>query len=87
MTAALTSEGVALGAPQYMAPEQIDVRTDIFAFGCVLYETVTGRRAFDGNKGECGRGGYACNIKRRLRESRLKFLRRYGVWLTYWHDT
>ena len=49
----LTMEGAILGTLQYMAPEQLegrdaDARTDIFAFGAVLYEMVTGRRAFTG---------------------------------------
>ena len=51
--AALTGAHTVVGTPQYMAPEQIsggevDARTDIFAFGCVLYELITGQRAFDG---------------------------------------
>jgi Tol biopolymer transport system component len=51
--AALTGAHTVVGTPQYMAPEQIsggevDARTDIFALGCVLYELVTGVRAFDG---------------------------------------
>jgi serine/threonine protein kinase len=49
----LTEEGVILGTLQYMAPEQLegqeaDIRTDIFAFGAVLYEMVTGKKAFEG---------------------------------------
>jgi serine/threonine protein kinase len=53
LTAALTSEGTIMGTPQYMAPEQYeggeaDPRSDIFAFGCVVYEMVTGKRAFSG---------------------------------------
>ena len=51
--AALTGAHTVVGTPQYMAPEQIegrevDARADVFAFGCVLYELLTGRRAFDG---------------------------------------
>ena len=50
---ALTAEGAILGTLQYMAPEQLegkdaDARTDIFAFGGVLYEMVTGKKAFEG---------------------------------------
>ena len=49
----LTAEGTILGTFQYMAPEQLegieaDARTDIFAFGTLLYEMLTGRRAFEG---------------------------------------
>ena len=49
----LTQAGVVVGTYQYMAPEQVegkpvDVRSDIFTFGCVLYEMATAKRAFDG---------------------------------------
>jgi TolB-like protein/lipoprotein NlpI/predicted Ser/Thr protein kinase len=47
-----TGAGLLIGTPSYMAPEQVeglkvDHRTDIFAFGLLLYEMLTGRRAFE----------------------------------------
>jgi len=44
-----------VGTFQYMAPEvlqgaEADARSDIFSFGCVLYEMFTGRRAFEGSR-------------------------------------
>src|SRR5262249_48105930 len=49
----VTAQGTILGTLQYMAPEQVegrevDLHSDIFAFGAIVYEMVTGRRAFEG---------------------------------------
>ena len=51
-----TEDGRILGTPAYMSPEQargapIDKRIDIWAFGCVLFEMLSGRRAFEGKTG------------------------------------
>jgi len=53
-TPAMTQAGVILGTAAYMAPEQakgkpVDTRADIWAFGCVLFEMLTGTRAFGGD--------------------------------------
>ncbi len=50
---ALTDPGIVMGTAGYMSPEQVrgqtvDPRSDIFSFGAILYEMLTGRRAFDG---------------------------------------
>ncbi len=51
-----TREGTTLGTPYYMSPEQVrgqllDRRTDIWSFGCVLFEALSGQRAFTGSTG------------------------------------
>jgi serine/threonine protein kinase len=51
---AVTDEGTIVGSVSYMSPEQaeaknVDARSDIFSFGAVLYEMLTGQRAFQGD--------------------------------------
>ncbi|HET6372835.1 MAG TPA: serine/threonine-protein kinase [Candidatus Polarisedimenticolia bacterium] len=53
MTSPLTAQGMIVGTFQYMSPEQLEggdvtARSDIFAFGVVLYEMLAGRKAFEG---------------------------------------
>ncbi|HSN55050.1 MAG TPA: serine/threonine-protein kinase [Candidatus Sulfomarinibacteraceae bacterium] len=55
-TATITEAGTVMGTPGYMSPEQVkgqpaDARSDIFSLGCVLYEMVSGHRAFSGDTG------------------------------------
>jgi len=52
----MTRDNVVMGTPNYMSPEQarglassVDAKTDIFALGAILYEMLTGRRAFEGS--------------------------------------
>jgi eukaryotic-like serine/threonine-protein kinase len=86
-----TQQGVILGTAAYMSPEQargkpVDKRADIWAFGCVLYEMLTGQAAFQGEdvteilaavvKGGANLGLVPANIHPRVREVIIRCLQR-----------
>jgi serine/threonine-protein kinase len=72
--AGLTQQGTVLGTLQYMAPEQLegleaDTRTDVFAFGAVLYEMLTGRRPFEGTSQASLLGAILKDVPKPIRAS------------------
>ena len=94
-----TREGVIQGTPVYMSPqhvrgEVVDKRTDIWAFGCVLYEMLTGRRSFSGEtlsdivakilESEPNWNSLPANIHPKIRELLERCLDREVK--TRWHD-
>ncbi len=73
VTGALTGAHTIVGTPQYMAPEQIegresDARTDIFSLGCVIYELLTGKRAFEGKTASAAMAAILATEPRPMRE-------------------
>ncbi len=91
ISAAATRQGVILGTAAYMSPEQargklVDKRTDIWAFGCVLYEMLTGQAAFQGEdvteilaavvKGGANLDMLPANLHPRMREVIIRCLQK-----------
>ena len=78
-----------VGTFQYMAPEvlqgaEADVRADIFSFGCVLYEMVTGRRAFEGKSQFSVLGAILDKEPERISTQLLPILQ--PGWMRLWDD-
>src|SRR5207248_4401163 len=71
----LTSEGIVLGTPDYMAPEQakdaraVDIRSDVYSLGCVLYHLLDGRPPFPDTNFISQMIRHATEQPRRLREA------------------
>jgi serine/threonine protein kinase/tetratricopeptide (TPR) repeat protein len=71
----LTGTGLAIGTPAYMSPEQglaeddVDGRSDVYALGCVLYETISGRVPFHGSTPQALLAKHAAEAVPGLRES------------------
>ena len=81
----LTRGGQLIGTPQYMSPEQAerkdtDARTDIFSLGLVMYEALTGKRAFDGDSLESIIGRILVEEPQAVTE--LKPITPYTLWTT-----
>ena len=80
----VTMPGAIIGTLQYMAPEQLegmeaDARTDIFAFGTVLHEMVTGKRTFEGKSRVMLMAAIATTEPARLRKLSRRFPRRWNT--------
>ena len=99
LSMAATQQGVILGTAAYMSPEQargrgVDKRTDVWAFGCVLYEMLTGHAAFPGNavtdilaaviRAEPEWAGLPADLHPRLRELIERSLEKEANYR--WHD-